>query len=728
MDTKQYREDRATDSHLVTGMAFLAENPEAYGLVPDACPVVTSDLLLAVNGHRSTGGAISPTYPVEAKGVDGILDTLYGSLIPRTDENAHLLRSTFGESEGMQEHPVARYCAVLAESVAFRILSATTQGTAAKQVSFMLGEEIPQKLDRLRETVCFDGVTPRDDDLFSVSLGACRVHSKGEGRYGVDIFSAGDFCVYMLDGQGLHPLWLADTPVLRPENSSSERIEPACRSVELVHPEPFALLLLSEGLSDLSATELRALRENPGLIWRYRMRLEDQILRIITSCVREQEFGERAARFFTGRSHGRDSASGAMMILRDGFSYEVFRSICQTRLTRLEDMISLMPEGYDPVRVPISLPREEMEVGHLHRLLEREHGLPDRVTEAVRVCALNKLKQGKDGETTPPPADVPAYRRLSLEEIHTVFRRYDVENDADRAQVAENRHILRENLTDHWVLLRPYFLRLFPQLSPDGGGETAKRCYTTCADMHAHLSRMLASRKETLARLDSLLSDSLTVLRADGKDWLSGRAGDGSAAAWSRGLRDELPNALLPMLTVWQEETDRYRSLMSAYTYEREQLFRMDAETPDGFFAADWQRILNGNLTDERWAALATCLAGDQFASYRELLKSLRRVSMGTGALLARMEGRGAERRMAREFAGRSDIQIAALRASAYEDEDWGESVVTVMDPALRREHKDAVRRWQENRELAARRAEAYAAYSSAWNAYLTPEREASSQ
>ena len=87
MDTKQYADEWAAESRLLAGMAFLAENPEAYGLVPDACPAVTSDLLLAVNGHGATGGELSPTYPVEEGGVDGLLDNLYGNLIPRTDEN-----------------------------------------------------------------------------------------------------------------------------------------------------------------------------------------------------------------------------------------------------------------------------------------------------------------------------------------------------------------------------------------------------------------------------------------------------------------------------------------------------------------------------------------------------------------------------------------------------------------------------------------------------------------
>ena len=73
MEKKQYLDETdAMESHLKVGMAFLSENPEAYGMVHDACPVATSELLIAVNGHDVTGGAISPTYPVEAGGVDGL--------------------------------------------------------------------------------------------------------------------------------------------------------------------------------------------------------------------------------------------------------------------------------------------------------------------------------------------------------------------------------------------------------------------------------------------------------------------------------------------------------------------------------------------------------------------------------------------------------------------------------------------------------------------------------
>jgi hypothetical protein len=698
-----------SESVLKQGMSFLAENPEAFGLIPDACPAVTTELLIAANGHSAARGAAAPTFPVEAGGVDGLFDALFGGLLPHTDDSIHLLRHTFGERSGMQEHLVSRYCAALAEGVALRLLTGTAKGASPEQTCALLGDEIPQKLARLRETICDDGLTARDGVYYTVSLGICRITNHGDGNYTLDIFSAGDFRVFLLDGQGLHPLWLTDTPVLSPDSPSVPRV----KSMELHHPEPFGILLLSDSACAINAAEHRALRETPGLIWRYRMRLEDYFLRIITSCVREQEFGERAARFFTGRSHGRESASGAMAILRGDASYEVFRAACQARLARLEDMISLMPEGYDPVSVVEQIPRDDMEKNHLRRLLDGEAGLSDRVAEALRLCALEKLQKGAQPES-PLPEDVPAYCRLSFEEVWSVYRRYDEANDTDRARVAENRRVLRDNLTDHWIALRP----CLAGLSSVSASEPCKRGYAACVDMNGRLGRMLASRKEVLSRLDTLLSDSLTVLRTDGKDWLSGRAGDGCVAAWSQGLRDELPDALSPLLTAWREETDRYRSLLSAYTYEREQLFRMDAETAGGFFAEDWQGIADGSLPDERWAALASCLEAPHMAPYRELLESLRRVSEGTGVLLSRIRARGAERRMARELANRADLRICALRASAYEDADWGDTVVSLMDPAMRREHHAAVRRWHEICELNIRRAAAFEEYRAAYGLY----------
>jgi hypothetical protein len=304
---------------------------------------------------------------------------------------------------------------------------------------------------------------------------------------------------------------------------------------------------------------------------------------------------------------------------------------------------------------------------------------------------------------------------LPYDEVWNAFRRYDRENDVDRDRAEQNRRVLRDHMADHWITLRPCFKRVADRPS----SAAAERSYAACAELNAHLSRMLAARKRTVDHLETLLSDSLTVLRTEKSDWLEGRAGDGCVVSWAECLTESIPSAAVRLLDGWREDTDRYRSMATAYAYERELLFRLDTEG-DGFFAADWSRIYDGTLPDSRWDALLATL--DTAEAYRGLMDSLCRVTKGTGALLARMESRGAERRMARDLAGRADLQIAALRASAYEDPDWGESVVAVLEPARRREHRDVVRRWQESCELAARRAEAFESYSRSYGVYLRPE------
>ena len=187
--------------------------------------------------------------------------------------------------------------------------------------------------------------------------------------------------------------------------------------------------------------------------------------------------------------------------------------------------------------------------------------------------------------------------------------------------------------------------------------------------------------------------------------------------AWVNHLTKALPSALSDLSESFKTETESYRSLMTAYTYEKELLFRMDTNTADGFFAVDYQALQRGEMMDNRRLAIGKTLA--DAPAHLDLWESLCRVSKGTGALYTRIKGRGADRRMARELSEDPAIRLAALRASAYEDEDWGDSVVEVMDHAMRREYMDTVRRFLETRELTARRAEVFAAYSAAWQAYL---------
>ena len=224
-----------------TGASFLAENPESYGAVFDAHPVATGDLLLAVNGCAANDGTLVPSFVAEDAGVSGLLDTVYGQLLPPTEETAAVLRGTFGDREGEQEYPVARYSAALAEAVARYPFRGPAKGTSYEQTSLMLGSEIARKLSILRDTIeRLDEGTQADDACYTVSFGACHILRMGEGRYTLEIFAAGNYRFYLLDRAGMSPLWTATTPCIDPD---SNKIVSGCR-IPLHHSEPFAVLLL----------------------------------------------------------------------------------------------------------------------------------------------------------------------------------------------------------------------------------------------------------------------------------------------------------------------------------------------------------------------------------------------------------------------------------------------------------------------------------------------------
>ena len=437
-----------------TGMAFLVENPEAFGMVPDACPVSTGDILVAANGHAAASGSASPILETEGGEVEEVLRTVYRDLLLQDEDTLTLLQAALG-STAAGDRLLARYNAVLTEAVMLSTLRREAEGMPLPNACALLGSRVRQALRELRENVTdLLGEDP-DGVFFTVSAAACRIRELGSGDYEIQWFSSGDFRLFLLDQHGMAPLWATDTPVLSPDGWD----DPVGRVLRISHPEPFAVLLLSNSLCALNAAEHRGLREAPGMIWRYRMRLEEYFLRLITSCVREKEFAERAARHFTGRAVGRDSGSGVMSIQRGDASYEVFRSMCRERLVVLEHMIATLPEGYDPDRVIPVPSRPQAEYTYAQRLLARDAALSDRVGHALRRLALQKLAAGKDDASAPlPPPDVPAYRRLSWEEVWNAYRVYDVENDADRALLTENHRALREGLSDHWVTLRPCFL------------------------------------------------------------------------------------------------------------------------------------------------------------------------------------------------------------------------------------------------------------------------------
>lgn len=697
--------------------SFLAENPEAFGLVPDACPLATKHFLIAANGHAAEGGGASTTHGMECASLEE-LHEIYGEILPKDSESDTVLSHAFGSGGMMREQPVSRYCAVLAELTALRVLNNLPDKADFKKALAMLNDELSWVLHAFRRRFeDLEQVEVIRDAAFEPTVCVCRIQELGGSDYTVDVFSAGDFRVYLLDEQGMAPLWSAVTPAF----SCERGVGLTGRSVRLHHPAPFAVLLVSESICALNAAEYRSLRNDSGLVWRYRMRLEDFFLRLITDCVRDHEFGERAAHFFVGRSHGRDSASGAMAIMRDGVSYETFHLQCQNRLSVLGRQMELLPNGYNPRQIPEPASRLEIEYGFLQNLLNTRADLNDRLTNALRVEILKKYEQGDGGETYPLPEDAPDYARLNRAEIRDAILRLDQENYEDRGRIEKNRGILQESLAEHWITLRPLLTASVPseETAVRGYREVNDQIYEACLDMNRRLAEMKERRRRMVEEIRALMTNSLEVAEADGEDWIGGRAGWESVSAWMEPLQRDLPARLARMRAEWQADTEGYRGLLAAYTAQREDLFRRDVRRDGGVFFDRWTAILEGGLPESVWDEWKACLIRDpERERFGAFLDALRQVSCGTGILMARIRARAVENRAARELANRADLRLNALRGAAYEDPDWGEGIISVMDSAARGDFRGAIRRWQEDCKRIEQQREAFERYSAMYEAY----------
>ncbi len=726
MENRPYIDRPATNpARLREGSAFLSENPEAFGYVSDAFPAVTDEWMIAAGGADRSSGGVVPTYPLPSDGLSALHDGPFSVLCAPGDTPAEaaahaaintIFARTFGDDEEREEHPVTRYAAALCEAVALQTLSGTQ--AAPEDLGDLLTVNVTHALSRLREYICRDGMTAQDPALFSVSLGACRITPAEEGRYVLDILSAGDYSVYILDADGMRPIRITHTPPLSPDGAEAPV---AYRRVECFLPEPFAVLLLSESISSLTIAERRGLRDNHGLVWRYRMQLEACFLRLIADSTRAEDFGAHAERFFTGRSHGRDSASGAMQFYPRPDAFEAFRLACRNRLAVVEDMIALLPNGYDPEHIPVQPSRSETEFAFIRHLLVQDRGLVGRVSDALRLLAMERYAYlGEAREIPPPPADVPAYYRLSDEEIRLTFDRYDAENYDDRGLLAENRRALADSMSDHWITLRPFLVcrdAAYESPSVAAFRDSCDRQYDAACVLNARLGGVLTARREALSHMETLLVDSLEVLRFEGNDWLASRATTARPEAWVRDFAERWTEAARSLLgsRCDRESADAYRSLLSAYQGERDNLFARDI-SPDGVFSTDWRAILDGTLPAARWDAYRRGLtqsdnSPEDGGSYAELLTTLQHISNGNHVLMERIRSRAADRRMARDIAGRPDIQVAAIRASAYMDPDWGDAVCGILDTSHRNNYLTVVCEWQATRELHARQAKAYEEY-----------------
>ena len=700
---------------LLPGMGFMAEDPGAYGLITDACPLVKKGLLVAAGGGQAWEREDSQLYHIADIGLNALPETVFEDLFTRPDEAAEGLRLALGHDGKNGPNPASRYFAALAEVVSMQILETRGKGTSHEQTAVLLQRELTDKLALLRRRIKdadaqYDGASP-------LSLCVCRLQSATAEEYLLDIYAAGGYRVYLLDEAGMSPLWSQRTATLIP----GEGVQLAGKRIHLSRKEPFAILLVSESVYDPRGVERRSPGESKGMLWRNRLCLEDDFFRLISDCVYEYEFGERAAVFFGGHLQGRYSAAGALSLHTGGASFEVFRNRCRNRLGELEKLLALFPQGYDPTHPPTQPPRLEVELGYLKDLTAENPLYLTRIREALRDTVFSVLAEESVPALPPPPAGVPEYLRPDREEMRAVFDSFDRENYPDREHIARNSAMLREILSEHWVTLRPVLLSdaPAPAASALAARMAGERMYHACLDMNRRLTLMLSRRKQTVLRLEEILSDSLEILHAEGNDWICARAGSESTQAWMNSLQRDLPSVLEHLRHDWERDTEDYRCLHSAYTGERERLFRLDTKDGVGFFAADWQSLIKGDLTDERADRIrALMAASEQTSSLPELWEAALRLSRGTGVLTRRIQARAAENRTAREFTARTDLCIAALRGAAYEDPAWGESVLAVLDTAVRNDFRATVRLWQETHTLIERQAEAFGEYSAVYSRY----------
>ncbi len=713
-----------TDIHPARGAVFMSENPEAYGLVTDAYPVATGQWLVTAHGRSAPAGALPLTLSME----EGVGDLLR-ALSEGNTCNESVLLHTFGASDAGREHPVARYAAALTELTVLDILSQTSEDTSFDELSMRIGTEVPCALYELREVVSHSRFPAFENDPFAVSLGVCRLQHKGDGAYMLDIFTAGHYNAYLVDADGMRPIDTPSAPILSPEGVTSSEVSVADeralvgKRIHLHHPAPFSILLLSGGATALNAAEERNLHVSPGLIWHYRMRLEAYLLRLLAACTQESEFEERASRFFTGRLQGRDSASGALLFVPGNGSFGSFRSDCMARLRRVEDLIALLPDGYDPARVTELPSREETEQGYIRLLLTRDSELVRRVNLALRDLALAHIadmnkRDRPDKETGSLP-----FNGLSHEAVYEIFRLYDAENDEDRVLMSRNIRALREQFSAHWITLRPIMEALCSSddvVSPETtrARDTAERSYELCLSLNTRLGDRLTQRRQKVDSLKALLTNGASVLSSEKEDWICGRAGDSPFVDWAESLASDIAAAVEALLA--DRDTDRCRSLLSAYMTERETLFMTDTTAPHGFFADDWHAITEGTLSDERWTlmqetareSLAHADDGQAAQTYVALIDALHQISTGTGVLCARIISRSADRRAAFDLAGRTEWQITAIRASAYEDETFGQDIHALLSDTQKKEYFAVLQRRQETLDLMTRRADAFAEYS----------------
>lgn len=676
--------------------AFLAENREALGLISEVMPLAANGFLLAARGYVANDGMRPPTFTVGRGDAEGLYDGLYHAVLDRTDINREILRRTFGDATDRQTHPISRYVAAMTEVLAYEIL---TEGNRLPQDLCLkrLSSGIPAAIDRLRDVMrSISGPRPGSERFFAASLFACRCHTVSQYTYDLEIYAAGDYVLYLLDEQGMAPLWATTTDILTGHESST--VEGAC--IRLIHETPFALLLLSRNACEPFVPEARE-----GALWLRRMRTEEQIVRLISSSSDSAEFAERAQRFYEGHSVGNESIQGAMTVI--GGTFEKIRSICHERLSQLERMLALFPAGFEPGEQYRAISLEESEKNFILNAFNTRQRLLEQTKEMLISHARQCLQNG--AEASPALVGEDGSRRLTYADVEKVFVAYDSENYEDREEITQNNRMIRELLSEHWLTLRPVLCgtSVTPETAP---------IYDACARLGQKISRLIAHRRNCLTRMEQMLSDSLRVLEFRENDWINARGGDGGAEAWFAHLKEDMPLTVRDISSEWTRVSDLLRSLQSAYTQEREKLFRADAEVENGVWRDTYLRVLGGTLEHEQWQAYEKAIS-EEAPAFSDLWKMLRNLSVRNCRLNRRIDSRAAERRTMRAISENEDWQMACMIGSLRGDDGWG-SCPQKIDRAFGNEYRAFMRRVQEKKELFDSQRAAFEIYKEMYETY----------
>ncbi len=711
--------------------AFLTAGSDPFGLLPGAWPLALDGRIAACDGFLPPDRRDPVMLAAPGTGPAGVVSELFPMLMPDAAAET-VIQSTIGPCLSPKEYPLSRFCAMLAELVLFDRMEAHREavraqeqdglpqqdGQAVQAAAQSLTDEVTAALDGLRACVTEGQKVSgagrlRAAELYEVSAGACCLTNGVEaGQFILDVFTAGDFHVFLWDEDGLSLIPVDRSRPLSPAGDSVM----ACRRVRFERHRPFGVLLLSGGLGSFRdrgrAGRSRSLFD--------RMYLEQRLLRVVQDAVTCGELSARAVRMLGSQASGQDSVSGGLLLPpvgsgTDGSALDEFRAMCRDRAARLEELLWLLSDKTADT-APAADDCTDAERAFARDVFRRDPRLADRVTDRL-TARIVTLLDDPDAPDADASGDIPAEgceprRRLTREDVLSVFRRYDRENDADRARIAKNQVVIRTVLSEHWMTLRPVLcVPDSPLAAPVA--DTAARTAAARADACALLAARVAEQQAVITQLapltDSLIQAENGIAQmnqsfAERQPLLGGFTLPPCVSEVAR-IRSALADRL-------DEARGRMNSLFTAYTFERDCLFRYDTEPADGpntRLRTAYAAMLHGRLPAASWQwCLDAVRACPETRGYEDVFRALPVISADIAASEAAIAKRSVRRRCIRELSEQADRMFDCLRAAVFRDTAWGDDIGSLIGEDVRRDWLAAIRKHREEARLAVRRRQAF--------------------